>query len=265
MTFFYPSDILFTHRFVVGHRRERGKSVVCRPWAVGRASNGIGGVVSNVGDLLAYARFHMGDGKSAQGKRVLKKKSLEAMRVPHVAAGGRGEMCLTWFRREVGGIMFFGHGGATHGQQAYLFFIPERDFALAILTNADQGGIITANALGWALELYFGVKAKMPKPIEVSSMERKELAGRYKIGVECFDLKVKGKDLIMQNIPLGGFPTPDTPPGPALPPIRLAFFEKDLLVGLDEPYKGAIADVIRDDQGRVEFFRVGGRAHKKIS
>ena len=45
----------------------------------------------------------------------------------------------------------------------------------------------------------------------------------------------------------------------------LAFYEKDNLVGLDEPYKGALADVIRDEQGRVEFFRIAGRAHKKIS
>ncbi|MEW5938882.1 MAG: serine hydrolase domain-containing protein [Chloroflexota bacterium] len=265
MTFFYPSDLLFTHRFVVGHHREGRKTLVSRPWAIGRAGNGVGGVVSNVSDLLAYARFHIGDGKSPKGKRVISQKSLLAMRAPQVNAGGRGEMCIAWFRREVEGLVFFGHGGATHGQQAYLFFIPEKDFALAILANSDEGGIITANCVGWTLELYFGVTVKTPKPVQVPAAELKELAGRYKIGVECFDLKVKSGQLIFQNIPLGGFPTPDTPPVPALPPVRLAIFEKDKLVGLDEPYKGAIADVIRDEQGRVEFFRIGGRAHKKIA
>ena len=265
MTFFYPSDILITHRFVVGHHLEHGKPLVSRPWAVGRAGNGIGGVVSTVGDLLAYARFHMGDGKSAKGKRIMKRKTLTAMRVPQIGAGGRGEMCITWFRNQSDGLTRYGHGGWTHGQQAYLFFVPEKDFALAILTNADEGGIITANSIGWAHDIYFGVKASPPKPIPVPASVMKELVGRYKIGVECFDLKVKKGQLIYHNIPLGGFPTPTTPPGPAWPPVRLAFYEKDNLVGLDEPFKGALADVIRDENGRVEFFRIGGRAHKKIS
>jgi hypothetical protein len=50
-----------------------------------------------------------------------------------------------------------------------------------------------------------------------------------------------------------------------MPPMRFAFYDHEKLVGLDEPYKGALADILRDDQGLVEYFRVGGRAHKKIS
>ena len=81
MSFFYPSDILFTHRFVVGHQMVKDKRSspvdkvqVARPWAIGRAGNGVGGVVSTVQDLLKYARFHMGDGKSASGKRVMSRR-----------------------------------------------------------------------------------------------------------------------------------------------------------------------------------------------
>jgi hypothetical protein len=77
-------------------------------------------------------------------------------------------------------------------------------------------------------------------------------------------LKVKGRHLIYHHIPLGGFPTPETPPGPALPPMRFAFYEKDKVLGLDEPYKDALGDFFRDDQNRLQFFRIGGRAHRKI-
>ncbi|MDO9303110.1 MAG: serine hydrolase domain-containing protein, partial [Anaerolineales bacterium] len=246
MSFFYPSDVLFTHRFAVGHHIEKKKILVSRPWAIGRAGNGIGGVVSTVKDLLAYARFHMGS-----GERIIKKKSLSAMRVKQVNAGMRGDMGITWFIREVGNVKFYGHGGATHGQQAYLFFIPEQDFALAILTNSDEGGIITANAIGWALELYFNAKTQLPKPIKRPVNELKEYVGRYKIGTECFDLKVKGKHIMYHHIPLGGFPTPETPPGPAMPSMRFLFYEADKMIGLDEPYEGALGDFIRDDKGRV--------------
>jgi len=264
MSFFYPSDILFTHRFVVGHQKMKNKIAVARPWAIGRAGNGVGGVVSTVHDLLKYARFHMGDGKSESGKRVISRKSLEAMRVPQVNAGGRGDMGITWFIRYADPLKVYAHGGATNGQQAYFFFIPEQDFALAILTNSDDGGIITAQSYGWALDLYFGIKLRTPKPIRTSPSDLKEYIGRYRIGTECFDLKAKGETLIYHHIPLGGFPRPDSPPGPALPPMRFAFYEKDKVIGLDEPYKDALGDFIRSEHGKLQFFRVGGRAHKKV-
>lgn len=260
MSFFYPSDILFTHRFVVGHQKVKGKVQVARPWAIGRAGNGVGGVVSTVCDLLKYARFHMSSGK----KNVISGKSLRAMRAPQADAGPRGMMGITWFIRDTGKFKVYAHGGATHGQQAYLFYIPEKDFACAILTNSDDGGIITAGLFGLILETYFNIELKSPNPIEVASKELTQYVGRYKIGTECFDIKVRGKYLMYHHIPLGGFPTPDTPPGPAMPPMRFQFYEKDKVVGLDEPYKGALGDILRDEKGRVEYFRVGGRAHKRI-
>lgn len=260
MSFFYPSDLLFTHRFVVGHYIKNKQLHVARPWAIGRAGNGVGGVVSTVRDLLAYARFHMGSGRG-----IISKKSLQAMRIKQVNAGARGDMGISWFIREVGHVRLYGHGGATHGQQAYLFFIPEQDFALAILTNSNEGGIITASAVGWALEMYFNAKAKLPSPIERPAAELKEFLGRYQIGTECFDLKLKGNTIMYHHIPMGGFPTPDTPPGPAMPPMRFKFYETDRMIGLDEPYKNALGDFIRDTNGRVEYFRIGGRAHKKLT
>ena len=260
MSFFYPSDLLFTHRFVVGHQKVKEEVRVARPWAIGRAGNGVGGVVSTVRDLLKYARFHMSSGK----KNVITGKSLRAMRVQQADAGPRGGMGITWFIRKVGDVTLYAHGGATNGQQAYFFFIPDKDFALAILTNSDDGGIITAGITNNALELYFNAKPRLPKPIQKPASQLKEFTGRYQIGTECFDLKVKAEHLIYHHIPLGGFPRPDTPPGPAMPPMRFSFYEKDKVIGLDEPYKDALGDFIRDERGRLRFFRIGGRAHKKV-
>jgi hypothetical protein len=196
-------------------------------------------------------------------KSVISGKSLRAMRVAQVDAGPRGSMAITWFIRNVGDLTIYAHGGATNGQQAYFFFIPDKDFALAILTNSDDGGIITAGVFNLALELYFNAKSKLPRPLKTPANELKEFAGRYKIGTECFDLKVKGEHLIYHHIPLGGFPTPDTPPGPAMPPMRFSFYGTDKVIGLDEPYKDALGDFLRNDNGKLQFFRIGGRAHKK--
>ena len=260
MSFFYPSDILFTHRFVVGHQKVKGNVQVTRPWAIGRAGNGVGGVVSTVHDLLKYARFHMSNGR----RNIISGKSLRAMRLPQADAGPRGMMGITWFIRDAGKFKVYAHGGATNGQQAYFFYIPDKDFACAILTNSDDGGIITAGMYELILETYFKVVSVPREPMDIPSKELKEYEGRYRIGTECFDIKVRGKYLIYHHIPLGGFPTPDTPPGPAMPKMRFQFYEKDKVFGLDEPYKGTLGDIFRDKNGRVEYFRVGGRAHKKI-
>lgn len=40
------------------------------------------------------------------GKKIIKKNSLEAMRVKQVNAGMRGDMGISWFIREVGGVKF---------------------------------------------------------------------------------------------------------------------------------------------------------------
>ncbi len=259
MTFFFPSDILITHRFAVGHYKKDKKLHVARPWAIGRAGNGIGGIVSTVKDLLAYARFHMGG-----GDRIIKRRTLKAMRVPQADAGGRGRIGITWFIRKAGSLTRFGHGGATHGQQAIFMFIPEKDFAMAILTNSDDGGVLNDHAVGSALKLYFNIKPSLPRSNPRDPRELKEYVGSYRIGTEAFDLKEKNGHLIYHHIPLGGFPTPYAPPGPAMPPMRFAFYEKDEMIGLDEPMKDALGDFIRDKKGRVQYFRVGGRAHKKI-
>jgi len=263
-TLLYPDDGLLTRRFVAGHSKRDGKAQVCRPWAVGRATNPVGGVVSTVRDLLKYARFHMGDGCDAQGRQLISRASLESMRVQQADAGGRGKIGITWFIRQAGDLTIFGHGGATHGQQAGFHFIPEKDFALAILTNSDSGGTITDHALRWALEIYFEAALPSPTPSQKTDVELQEYAGKYDLPLSAFTLEVKDGYLVYQEIPRGGFPTPQTPPGPADPPVRLGFYEADRVIVMDEPGQGSLGEFLRDESGRLVFFRLGGRVHPKL-
>ncbi len=264
MTFYFPSDTLITHRFVMGHHRKGGKVMVSRPWAIGRAGAGVGGIISTIRDLLKYARFHMDGGKGERGKRVIQRQSLKAMRIPHADAGGRRKMGITWFIRQADGLTVFGHGGATNGQQAGLYFVPRKDFALAILTNSDDGGILVVNALKWALEIYFHAAISEPRPIKTPTSKLKEYAGHYDLPISAFDLKVKNGHLVFHDIPRGGFPMPDSPPGPAAPSVRFAFYEKDHVIGLDEPFEGMMGDFFRDQKGNLRFLRLGSRVHRKI-
>jgi CubicO group peptidase (beta-lactamase class C family) len=262
-TYFYPSDILFTHRFVVGHGIEHGKVKVLRPWAIGRAGNGVGGVVSTVKDLLKYASFHMNSEKRPSGKKILSVNGRKAMRIPQAEAGGRGKIGITWFIRNIGDYTVYSHGGATHGQQAGFFFIPSEGFALAVLTNSKEGGTITDNAIRWAMEIFFKTSVNDPSPFKKANYELAEFEGLYELPLSVFTLNSKNGYLILKDIPRGGFPTPETPPGPASPPVRLAFYDADKVVCIDEPKKNALGDFLRNKNGKVAFLRIGGRAHPR--
>src|SRR5678809_379199 len=99
-----------------------------------------GGVGLCMTDLLAYARFHLGDGVAANGARVLKRESLELMRTAQLRKQGTDDdIGLSWHIRQVGPIRTFGHGGTLGGHILLLEIVPERNFAIAILTNANTG------------------------------------------------------------------------------------------------------------------------------
>src|SRR6266545_5002298 len=68
------------NRFAVGHLN-RGDSppLLQRPF-VPSTSVTAGGVGLCIADLLTYARFHLGDGRTASGERVLRRETLELMR-----------------------------------------------------------------------------------------------------------------------------------------------------------------------------------------
>jgi hypothetical protein len=172
-------------------------------------------------------------------------------------------MGLTWFIRQANGLKIYGHGGATHGQQAMFYFIPHEDFAVALLTNSDEGGILTDSLLKWVLETYFDTSIPVPQPLQKSEEELAEYIGHYELPLSAFELTARDGYLLKKDIPRGGFPTPNSPPGPPEPDVRLAFYETDRVVGLDEPRKGALCEFLRDVNGNVSMMRIGGRLHPK--
>ncbi len=264
MTFYFPDDVMITHRFVIGHHKDGKKVKVSRPWAIGRAGAPVGGVISTVKDLLTYARFHMGDGRSTSGEQILSDASLNQMRTPLYPASGFDNIGLTWFIRDKEGLNIVSHGGATNGQIAGLYFIPEKQFALAVLTNSEDGRMVTKAALKAAVKIYLDVDLFSPKPIEVPKEELHEYVGNYELPLLAFELKLKKGHLVIHEKPRGGFPKPDSPSLPPAPPMRMAFYEKDKAFVLDEPMKNMLGEFLRGTDGSLQYFRLSSRVRKKI-
>jgi CubicO group peptidase (beta-lactamase class C family) len=265
MSFFFPGDLM-TYRFVVGHNERDGKTVVARPWPLPRSAHPAGGITSTVGDQLTYARFHLGSGSTSEGTPLLLTETLEFMQSPQVPAGGTTEHTgITWMLRHFGGLRVVEHGGATNGQLSAFLMVPERHFAITLLTNSETGGQLNGEITKWALEHYCSVTEPEPAHLTLPEEQLVTYTGRYTATANDFLITLHEGTLILQDIPNGGFPTPDTPPPPADPPVRLAFVhDEDHILALDQPIKGARAEFLRDADGGIVWLRIGGRIHKRI-
>lgn len=261
-SYFDPGEVI-THRFVVGHTSGEDGAQVARPWPLPRSAYPAGGIVCHVQDLLRYARFHLGDGTTKDGTQLLKLESIAQMQSPQVAVWGDEQWGLTWSINEINGTRQLSHGGGTMGQISLLALIPEHDFAIAILTNANQGGTVTREVSRWALKHYLDLEVSDPEPIEASEEELVAYVGRYSRPFAEMELGLLGGKLVAQITYKGGFPTKDTPPPPPPPPASLAMCEQDRLLVLNGPFKDAKADIIRQADDSIGWIRVGGRIHRR--
>ena len=259
-SYFDPGDVMI-HRFVVGHKAGDEGAEVARPWPLPRAAYSGGGITCDVRDLLRYARFHLGDGRTEDGTRLLSPGSMTHMQTPQVTVWGDETWGLSWAVDQVDGVRQVSHGGGTTGQVSLLALIPEHDFAIAILTNSDAGGAVTQAVSDWALAHCLGLEVTQPAPIEASEAELRLYVGRYSRPFADIELGMLGGRLVGQLTWKGGFPSQDTPPPPPPPPMSVALCEKDRLLVMDGPFKDATAEIVRKPDGSIGWLRASGRIH----
>ncbi len=262
-TFFGPGEVI-THSFAVGHIVVEGKAQVARPWALDRAIYPAGGITCHVNDLLRYARFHLGDGRAADGTSVLSRESLTTMHTPQVAVREGESWGLSWgIVDDIEGARQVRHGGGTKGQVSLLVMVPEHEMAVAILTNADRGGLITDEVRRWVLKELLGLEAPRAEPIDAEEQDLAQYAGHYCGYYMDLDLGILGGKLVGQVTYKRGFPNEDVPPPPAPPPASVALCAEDQLLVLDGPAKDTLGDAIRNRDGSIGWLRFSGRLHKR--
>jgi hypothetical protein len=94
---------------------------------------------------------------------VLTRKTLELMRTPRMKERRR-RAGLGWHLRRVGGVMTAAHGG-TPGHCLLIELVPERNFAMAILTNHTEGWRLIQDVERAALNTLEGMSLDPAQPI----------------------------------------------------------------------------------------------------
>ena len=252
------------NRFAAGHTTRNGTPTLNRPFSPSTSVTA-GGVGICMTDLLAYARFHMGDGTAANGERVLKKESLELMRTPQLRKQGNDDdMGIGWHLRTVGPIRTAGHGGTLGGHILLLEIVPERNFAIAILTNSNTGWRVIQDVEREALKSYLGASYAMNQaiahrglvetlPVVQPVTPQPDLApyvGTFARPSNTVVVRAEGNKLFVQERPNNGQPGAEMP---------VVFYGPDRTVVTEGPQQGQSIEFVRDSGGRVSWVRVVGR------
>lgn len=256
---FTRTEDAVTYRFAAAHRSSGETLTVVRP--ISRSSTvTAGGVWMSVSDLLAFAKFHLGDGTGPDGTPVLTRASLELMRTPRVAkVGTDDEMGLGWHLRKVGGVMTAAHGG-TLGHISLLELVPERRMALAIQTNHSEGWRLIQDVERTALSVLEGLsldpaqtighrglnETMMNAPIMAKQPDPTPYVGVYRRPplTVAVNIRVENGQLMLDG---------DT----------IAFYAADRAIVTSGSSKGNPLEFIRTREGSVGWVRYVGRIARK--
>jgi len=170
---------------------------------------------------------------------------------------------LSWMLRPTAeGPKVVQHGGDWFGQHSGFLMVPERDFALTVMTNSETGPALIAELFAddWALRRFAGLRnlPAVPRPLPAAALAAYE--GRYsasQIGFEGETAAVE-IDLVADA---GGLVV-RTPEGVAL---RLEFYRRDFVrvlepAGADTYFR---ANFVRGRDGSVAWLRYGGRLYRR--
>lgn len=252
-----PLDVM-TLRFVVGH--SGGRPVT--PWHLERYAWSAGAITCAMGDLLRYAAFHLADGRTDTGERLLQHQSIAEMQQIHARLWKDRGWGLSWSVDTFDGTTRVAHGGATNGQKALLHIFPDHGVAVAAAANGGDSRTFNAQVTKRAAKEFIGLEIPVPRPIEAEEAELEQYVGRYSRPFADLHVGMLAGRLIGRLIYKQGFPRPeDVEPPP--PPATLALCEPDRLVVLDGPLAENTAEVIRDETGEIGWIRIGGRIHRR--
>lgn len=161
-----------------------GTGADAQPGPYPRSRRPSGGLVSNVADLLRFARWHLREG--------------DAQRVVHGKPVG-GVYGLGLFGERVGGVDVWGHGGSFGGFQSSLLTIPTRDAVFVGLTNASKGGKALVEIEDVFFEEAVGARRRVAEHLTPEPGELAQFAGEYENSDERLRVEDAGDGLVLHR------------------------------------------------------------------
>ncbi|MGC1782703.1 MAG: serine hydrolase domain-containing protein [Acidobacteriaceae bacterium] len=94
-----------------------------------------GGMWSTAPDLCRYLLLELGNGRMSDGEKIISEDALLERRQKGVKIDNRSSYGLGLFISDDCGLRVIHHGGNTLGFSSDMYFLPEKDLGVAVLTN----------------------------------------------------------------------------------------------------------------------------------
>lgn len=275
-SYFFPNDVM-TRPFAVGHLAgDDDVYRVTRPWAMARSTWPAGGHVSNLGDLLSWGRFHLGDGTSRDGRRVLESTTLAQMQQPtvRIPGGSLGDAVgLSWLLHDVNGRRLIRHDGSSNGQFADLVLVPDRDLVIGVLSNCEPGGSeLNAEMVRWVLQETAAISTETPAPVDADPATLRQYHGRYHAGGVTLCVDSEAHELVLTpeiDPAMMALIRQETEHDPNIPTFRLGLLAGDgdryVVTAGDGMPEGERGRFVRGADGSIVGLDFGGRYATRVT
>ena len=138
-----------------------------------------GAVWSTVEDLSRYVVLELNKGY-LDGKKLVDTETLLARRQPGAKISDTQRYGLGLFVEDHQGINLVGHNGATVGFASLLFFLPEHDLGMVILSNAYASNMFVETLKQKFFELTFDVPKKSSETIDFALQLEQQFVDQMK-------------------------------------------------------------------------------------
>jgi CubicO group peptidase (beta-lactamase class C family) len=193
--------LAMTYPFANAHAIDAGRPTLVRPFFNNVAMWPAGSIFSNAKDLSRWVIALLNEGR-LEGKQVVPAAVVKQLGMHHVRVPGESDAYygygLTVFKDR--GLEFVAHGGFSRGYGSMIQMVPERKFAVIVLTN--KSGETMRKTLNRATEIALGLKPEEPaKPAPVAPLTRSEMSeyvGTYSHAPQTWEIFVKGEGLYVK-------------------------------------------------------------------
>ena len=257
------AEEMLTFRYAAGHVRRPGNGhaePVPKAFMLPRSSIAAGSRTSaTAADVLRFLRAHLDGGTGPDGTRVLSAENVRRMQQPGAAFPGTPgtSVGLGWGTTSWSGERVLHHNGGTVGQLAFLHALPDRPFAVCLLTNSDTGGRLWRDLGGWLFSRAAGVQVPGPPTpaAPAPALDLSRYTGTYERLSHRFEVELDGRELVATLTMSSSRGDGDQVERLVLKPI-----DETRFVTIIDEYPQVVAFLEADGEGRPGYLHFGGRA-----